>query len=275
MEPSCSQIWSSLESYCRPLGLETAPLKVGWYNEALQDKRFAFNDLDPDTLAFIVVSSPSMFEKAFIPFVRSGTDTPNPVDECMMHHFRRMCDLFPEEYGLEPLHDFELSPVTRRPKILVQTAAHVASVARFYRQEDLDSTGLEYYKSMRRECGHDLPKKIFPVSLHPKYGGWFGLRGVLIFKGVQTESEENSLKQRDPPEILQSQKEIAELLYLFNDHWQDRRYRDVGMGESVERYSELQQEYFAASTDQRRQIQATFCRTESSLRQVETKNRTL
>ena len=73
MGPSCSQIWSSLESYCRPLGLETAPLKVGWYNEALQDKRFAFNDLDPDTLAFIVVSSPSMFEKAFIPFVRSGT----------------------------------------------------------------------------------------------------------------------------------------------------------------------------------------------------------
>ena len=64
---------------------------------------------------------------------------------------------------------------------------------------------------------------------------------------------------------------------LFNneDYLQDRRYRDVGMGESVERYSELQQEYFTASTAQRRQIQATFCRTEASLTQVETKNRTL
>ena len=56
-------IWSSLDDYVRPFGLEVAPFKVGWYNKALQDQRFAF-DVHPDTLAFIVVSGPSMFEKA-------------------------------------------------------------------------------------------------------------------------------------------------------------------------------------------------------------------
>ena len=120
--------------------------------------------------------------------------------------------------------------------------------SRFYRQEDLDETGLEEYRRLR---GGKLPSKIFPVSLHPNYGGWFGLRGVLLFRSV---CASESLEIRGPPEVLTSQKQVADLLYLFNEHWQDRRYRNVGMPNHVERYSDLQQEYFAAASNERTQI---------------------
>ena len=129
------EIWTTLEGYGEKFGLEVAPFKAGWYNEALQDVRFAF-DVADDTLAFVVVSSPSMFEKAFLPFVSGdegggGGVRADPLDECMKHHFQTMCRLFPESYRPEAMHDFEMvSPVSKRPKVLVQTAAHVASVAR-------------------------------------------------------------------------------------------------------------------------------------------------
>ena len=124
------EIWTALDSYGRPLGLEVTPFKAGWYNGALQDGRFAF-DVPEDTLAFVVVSAPSMFENAFLPFVSQDVDGTDPLDRCMRHHFEAMCRLFPESYAVEPMHDFEMaSPVSKRPKVLVQTAAHVASVAR-------------------------------------------------------------------------------------------------------------------------------------------------
>jgi len=243
------------EEAATPFGFEVAPFKVGWYNEAVDDKRFAMSHLNPDTLAFVVSSAPCMFEKAFLPFVaqrlQSGQSIWDPLDQCMRHHFQRMCDLFPEKsdgYDIEAMHDFDMvSPVSKRPKVLVQTAGHVAAVARFYRQQDLDQDGLTAYSILN---GGKQVKRIFPVCVHPKYGGWFGLRGVLLFKNVRVPG----LVRQSPPEVLRSQEDIARLLYLFNDHWRDWRYRDVGLSASTaggEQYSELQKEYFALSTDQR------------------------
>ena len=63
-----TEIESALETEATKYGLEIHPFKVGWYNEALSDKKFEFSD-DPNTLAFIVISTPTMFEKAFLPFL--------------------------------------------------------------------------------------------------------------------------------------------------------------------------------------------------------------
>lgn len=35
------------------------------------------------------------------------------------------------------MHDFEMRPGTRRPKILVQTAGHVSGAAYFYQKDDI------------------------------------------------------------------------------------------------------------------------------------------
>jgi methylmalonic aciduria homocystinuria type C protein len=74
-------------------------------------------------------------------------------------------------------------------------------------------------------------KKIYPVCLHPEFGGWFALRGVVIF----TELTVSMLARKEPPEILKSEEEIMNLLRLYNDHWRDWSFRDVI--EAKERYS--------------------------------------
>ncbi len=66
-------------------------------------------------------------------------------------------------------------------------------------------------------------KKIYPVCLHPEFGGWFALRGVLIFAEVTV----SSLIRKDPPNILENEEEIINLLELYNDHWRDWSFRNV------------------------------------------------
>ena len=89
-------------------------------------------------------------------------------------------------------------------------------------------------------------KKVYPVCLHPEFGGWFALRGVFIF----TDLTASTLPKKDPPKILKSDEEIFNLLHLYNDHWRDWRFRDVI--EVKERYSSDQIEYFNFPPGERR-----------------------
>lgn len=64
--------------------------KVGWYNAVLQP---AFHLPYPDdTLAFVVLSTPSMFDKALKPFINKERlkIIRDPVDQCVSHHLSRM-----------------------------------------------------------------------------------------------------------------------------------------------------------------------------------------
>lgn len=64
--------------------------KVGWYNAVLQP---AFHLPYPDdTLAFVVLSTPSMFDKALKPFVNKERlkIIRDPVDQCVSHHLSRV-----------------------------------------------------------------------------------------------------------------------------------------------------------------------------------------
>ena len=259
-EDEYENIVTKLEEEAQVMGLETYPFKIGWYNNALNDKRFEIPD-DPETLAFIVISSPSMFEKTFLPYLENeGTDGKNseikdPLDRCMKEAFARLAQLFmANDYGIVAMHDFEISPINKRPKVLVQTAGHVAGAVRFYQQCDLKtinkSVSMNTCESQMNLINQMRSKKVFPVCLHPKYGGWFALRGVLIFKNVRVSPP--LLQPLDPPMILKTEYDIANLLYLFNDHWRDSRYRDVGMPSDLERYSTLQQEYFRTEPSERK-----------------------
>jgi len=54
------------------LGFEAHPFKVGWYNESVGEK-FTL-PYPADTLAFVIISKPSMFEKAFLPFIAENLE---------------------------------------------------------------------------------------------------------------------------------------------------------------------------------------------------------
>lgn len=82
-------------------------------------------------------------------------------------------------------------------------------------------------------------QKLYGVCIHPRYGGWFAIRGVLIFPDVQVPS----LEQKLPVDCVSTDEKKIQLLNRFNFHWQDWTYRDIIDVE--ERYSEEQMQYFA------------------------------
>ena len=92
----------------------------------------------------------------------------DPLDECMSRTMASVREeLFPELQNVAVMHDFELLP-NRRPKILAQTAAHVSGAVRLFQEGDVAPELLANIHS----------PKVYPVCLHPRFGGWFAIRYI-------------------------------------------------------------------------------------------------
>ncbi|XP_029285031.1 cyanocobalamin reductase / alkylcobalamin dealkylase isoform X1 [Cottoperca gobio] len=208
------------------VGFEVYPLKVGWYNSVLPPTlRLAYPD---NSLAVVLLSTPAMFEQAFLPFMEEkGCQVmSDPIDQCVKHSVSSaVSQCFPGQ-EVDVRYDYEMLP-SRKPKFLAQTAAHVSGAAFYYQQSDV----------------RDQPwaeKKMFGVCVHPRFGGWFAIRALLVFGGVTIDSE---MVQPLPPDCVPSRESKIELLEAFNFHWQDWSYRDIVR--PVQIYSQKQKDYFS------------------------------
>ena len=173
---------------------------------------------------FCIVNTPSFFEKMFLPFV-SKVDVNSlrdPLDQCMSSTLNEV-KLLLKNYEVDIIHDYEHHP-TRRPKILVQTAGHVSAGAYYYQPSDEDKKRWPN-------------TKLYGVSAHHKYGGWFAFRGAIIFKS----NEVTCLERKEAKDFLTSHERI-DLLEAFNFHWEDWSYRDVSAPR--EKYSEIAKAVF-------------------------------
>ncbi|XP_062858199.1 cyanocobalamin reductase / alkylcobalamin dealkylase [Trichomycterus rosablanca] len=207
------------------LGFEVYPFKIGWYNAVVSQAHQL--QYSPDTLALVVLSTPSMFEKVFLPFLQSCSceGIRDPIDQCVSDAINSCVSKCLPGYCVNISFDYEMLP-SRKPKFLAQTAAHVAGAARYYQSSDIQ----------------DPPwgnKKMFGVCIHPRLGGWFAIRALLVLKGVEVGE---ALQQTDPPDCVSSQEARIELLEEFNLRWQDWTFRDIIHTE--EQYSAQQKEYF-------------------------------
>ena len=240
-EEDFKAIKSYLKIYKQQLGLEFYPFKIGWYNKQVKPN-FHLN-YDSDVLAFCVVSTPSMFEKAFLPFM--GTvqlngkecELPDPLDQSMTHHLNNIIsDPLLRPYEVQLLQDFEVH-TNRRPKVLVQTAGHVSGAAYYYQRSDVTKQPWQH------------KEKIFGVSVHPVYSGWFAFRGVIVFPNSTVEF----LKKVLPQDVLSCKDDLKiDLLTKFNKCWQDWSFRDVPKAQQT--YSYLQREYFLTQPADRFQL---------------------
>ncbi|KAL4236443.1 hypothetical protein ACF0H5_004828 [Mactra antiquata] len=228
------EIAKKVDAILSSSGFETYGFKIGWYNDCVQES-FVF-PYDYDTYAVLIVSTPDMFENGLVPFVLKVdcVSSNDILDEYMKDRFNDIKKEF-SDYDVEAVHDFELLP-SRRPKILVQTAGHVAGAAYYYQRKDVQPDPWSENK------------KIFGVSIHPKYGGWFAFRGALIFKNVLCPD----LEKKEPLNVVSDSKKVQELLERFNGNWQDWSFRDII---SVDKkYSEMQKEYFATLPKDRQKV---------------------
>lgn len=93
---------------------------MGWYNEHVK-AGFQLGHAY-DTLAFIVISTPSFFEKCFIPFLHETSQTPTNnasqdfLDQSITKCLSTVVQSFPES-KINIMHDYEMQPGTRRPKV--------------------------------------------------------------------------------------------------------------------------------------------------------------
>ncbi|KAK2835788.1 hypothetical protein Q5P01_016272 [Channa striata] len=214
------------------LGFEVYPLKVGWYNSVLPSSlHLPYPD---DSLAVVVLSTPAMFEEAFLPFLemRGCKGLSDPIDQCVRHSVSTaVSQCFPGQ-KVDVRYDYELLP-SRKPKFLAQTAAHMSGAAYYYQQSDVtDHTWAK--------------KKMFGVCVHSKFGGWFAIRALLVFEHMTVGSE---MVQPVPPDCVPSREGRIQLLEAFNFHWKDWSYRDII--HPVETYSPKQREYFSTLPAQR------------------------
>lgn len=248
---------------CLPRGFDVAPFKPEWYNGAVSNSKFKLA-VPEDSLAFVIVSLPSMFERSFLPYVRDNwtrlCDRTDTLDQCMKHVFSLLAAYVTSKCPDEDvlcMHDFELAP-NRRPKVLVQTAGHVSGIVRLYQESDADASQLEVKGD-----------KVYPVCLHPQYGGWFALRGVIVLPNVKA-----SMSRPEPPQVLNSPQQVAQVLNLYNDHWRDNRFRDwAADGIVKERYSDLQRKYFALKAGPERKRLLATALSIKNYQETETKKR--
>ncbi|XP_037105949.1 cyanocobalamin reductase / alkylcobalamin dealkylase isoform X2 [Syngnathus acus] len=220
-----------LEDSLLKLGFEVYTLKVGWYNSVLPTKlQLPYPN---DSLAVVLLSTPAMFEQAFLPFMeeKGCQGLSDPIDQCVKHCVTSaLTQNFPRQ-KVDVSYDYELLP-SRKPKFLAQTAAHVSGAAFYYQQSDVS----------------DQPwaNKMFGVCVHPKLGGWFAIRALLVFQDVKMDPEE---LQPAPPDCVPSREDRIQLLEDFNLRWQDWSYRNIITPSQT--YSQKQKDYFATPPAQR------------------------
>jgi len=91
-------------------------------------------------------------------------------------------------------------------------------------------------------------QKMFGVSIHPRYGGWFALRGVILFRDVLAAE----LQQKSPPDVVPTDCLRIELLERFNYHWKDWSFRDIVPAAST--YCQELRDYLSAPPNERHKI---------------------
>lgn len=232
------QFYSSIEklkNVIEPRGFEVYPLKVGWYNDVVADT-FKLN-VHYDTPACVILSTPCMFEKTFKPFVKDNLSQDqrmhDPIDLCISEVIRHSLEVAAPQLDVEVLHDYDMD-AHHKPKVLVQTAAHVAGAAYYYQPKDVTE---------------DASKKLkVGLCIHRRYGGWFAIRAVIVFKSLKC----TGLERTAPPDVVPLQADKVRMLEAYNRDWKDWTYRDIIPVEA--RYSEQQKLYFSTLPKNRIQL---------------------
>ncbi|GAB1608554.1 cyanocobalamin reductase / alkylcobalamin dealkylase [Argonauta hians] len=220
-----------------PFGYEAHPFAIKCYNGIkTMDKKFHLN-YPENTLALTIISQPDVMEKAIVPFICKSNIKPlmkeSITDECNKFYLNPIFERYPDTDFLSS-YDM-LGP--GHPKILSQTAAHVSGGAYYYQRRDV----------------HDDPwpkdKKIYGVAIHPLYGGWIRILGVIVFKNHQLPSD---FTCPSPKDVVQGDKLRIKLLNECNFDWESWAFADIIPVEK--RYSPLAQKFYSANKDEKYKI---------------------
>ncbi|CAI9725732.1 Hypothetical predicted protein [Octopus vulgaris] len=215
-------------------GYEAHPFAVKCYNGIkTMDTKFHLNYSD-NTLALTVIAAPDMFEKAMKPFIcKSDIDEilkKSPTDECNKYYLQKFWDKYSDTDFLSSYKMLGLG----HPVILSQTAAHVSGAAYYYQRKDVP------------EDTWPANKTIYGFAIHPRYGGWVRIPGVIVFKNVMLPSNFTCLT---PPDVVPTVEKRIQLLNEVNNDWSSWKFADIIPVEK--KYTPEAKKYFSSYGEQR------------------------
>ena len=157
--------------------------QIRWYNEMRKmtspDNTQLIQSDNLDAVGVIYISNAKFFSKVVQSFDASSpssnfvTDVVDSVMKSFLGELDR--DLKPEGFNTD-----------RPPYIHVQTVGHVAGIAEYVSPETEPNDELVSQVSAGRDADlwGSLQNKILGVSIHPKYGGWFAYRILVVLHGA-------------------------------------------------------------------------------------------
>jgi len=199
-------------------------------------------------VAYAVISGPDTFEKCVVPYLKSAVradpnlHTNDPLDDAMVNAFSIVKkELDAKNLETEMFHDFDLHP-SRKPKVLVQTAAHVAGAVQYFHKNNLSlEIQEERFSKSSDLCG---------VAVHPVYGGWFAIRGVIIMKNLEL-NEDKQLPRPPPLNLIPDDNTVVNLLEQFAYNWEEEKWRNIYKGSGGQEYSQDFKDFLVAKPGDR------------------------
>ncbi|CAE1172260.1 MMACHC [Acanthosepion pharaonis] len=194
--------------------VEIYAFKVDWYNNLVAPKYKL--DYKNDTVALIFFTIPYVFNESFIPFLCNYKEmvVHKSWEKFIHYNMEKVQQMLKKEYHLKiPDEDIMYSFDTEcgHAKILVQTAGHIAAGAYYYQRRDVIPDPWPKNKT------------IYGVSIHPLYGGYFSLDAVIILRNIY----DPKMIKKPPPDVVKSHAKRVELLTLYNDYYQNQKWRDI------------------------------------------------
>mmetsp|Transcript_4228 Transcript_4228/g.9774 ORF Transcript_4228/g.9774 Transcript_4228/m.9774 type:complete len:291 (+) Transcript_4228:65-937(+) len=222
---------AALNAFLRPLCLECSPpFLVGWYNGTRTETAGGAQPIDaPDpTVAFALYSVPGYLDVVAEHFARVRPEK-DFVDSCTNEILGWIRERLRPE--LQPMIvNTDAGP----PYYHVQTVGAVAGVDQHMEASDLNGEGDEEWRedlSDRLEDTRDpkmwgtdpvTRRKIFGVNMHPRWGGWYAYRALVVLPGAVAEG-----LARPEPVVCIGEGEARRILLEYNLRHEQCHWRDL------------------------------------------------
>ncbi|GAB1608553.1 methylmalonic aciduria and homocystinuria type C protein homolog isoform X2 [Argonauta hians] len=204
-------VWAVFNATLNPFGYEGHPFPIKCYNNIkTMDPKFHLNYTD-NTLALTLIAGPDTFEKAIKPFIcdtKLDSIKGSTTGQTNLYYLNKFIKKYPDTDFLSSY--VMLGP--KHPQILSQTAAHVSGAAYYYQRRDV----------------HIDPwpknKTIFGHAIHPRYGGFIRIPGVIVFKNIQLPEDDIC---PTPPDVLPTDEMKIEMLNEVNTNWKSWKFASI------------------------------------------------
>lgn len=209
--------------YCKPF-------LVGWYNDLRREtaRGSQLLDLPEDTLAFLLYSGPGFIDTIVEYFMHHSRDEDcHYVDGAVDALMEGLISELPEDVNAKAIN-LDKGP----PYFHAQSLGVVAGVGQHLDPAEIDDP--EWHESISKQLlenrspevwGTDMAvrRKMFGISVHPEFGGWYAYRGVVVLHGIRT-----SMLMRPPCIVaVQDVSEKKRIIEEYNLRADDCRWRDL------------------------------------------------